>query len=232
MRPGSAGRPVAITMATCVDSHMNSIDPRQMRMLVRKPAGLFFISRSTPMRPRQTIARSAFGRKSRASGSIEPQDSSTFVTRDRSLRPRRYNYILFQGDAMNEALGDLVATGKGTGIAQARTPRRRWGTASAIGLLATGALVGTAAYRIVLKAQPAPALAAAGSRDAGAPSADAGAPPGGAGGGLLAQAPQESFAAVAKAVMPSVVNIASLKVTRTYEYSPFMLDPFFRDFFG
>src|SRR5438093_7825610 len=104
MRPGSAGRPVAITMATCVDSHMNSIEPRQMRMLVRKPAGLFFISRSTPMRPPQTIARSAFGRKSRASGSIEPQDSSTLVTPDRSHRSRRYNYILFQGDAMNVAL--------------------------------------------------------------------------------------------------------------------------------
>src|SRR2546426_4354268 len=128
-RPGSAGRPVAITMATCVDSHMNSIEPRQMRMLVRKPGGLFFISRSTPMRPPQTIARSAFGRKSRASGSIEPQDSSTLLTLDRSPRSRRYNYILFQGDAMNGALRDKVAP-------------------FTLLLLAAGALAGAAAYRV------------------------------------------------------------------------------------
>ena len=117
---------------------------------------------------------------------------------------------------MNGAFQDQVAAGAGTSIAQARTPRRRR-SAAAFALLAAGALVGALVCRLVLEAQPAPALAAADVRS---------------GGGLLARAPQESFAAVAKAVMPAVVNISSLKVTRTYEYSPFMLDPFFRDFFG
>jgi Do/DeqQ family serine protease len=32
--------------------------------------------------------------------------------------------------------------------------------------------------------------------------------------------------------MPAVVNISSLQVVTTYEYSPFMVDPFFRHFFG
>jgi Do/DeqQ family serine protease len=32
--------------------------------------------------------------------------------------------------------------------------------------------------------------------------------------------------------MPSVVNISSLQVITTYEYSPFLADPFFRHFFG
>jgi Do/DeqQ family serine protease len=47
-----------------------------------------------------------------------------------------------------------------------------------------------------------------------------------------ATTPQDGYAAVARAVMPAVVNISSLKVIRTYEYSPFLVDPFFRDFFG
>ena len=89
--------------------------------------------------------------------------------------------------------------------------------ASAVACVAAGVLVGAALHRILWQAQAAPALAETGAR---------------ADGGLLAQAPQDGFAAVAKAVMPAVVNISSLKVTRTYEYSPFMLDPFFRDFFG
>jgi Do/DeqQ family serine protease len=53
---------------------------------------------------------------------------------------------------------------------------------------------------------------------------------------VLAAAPptamREGYAEVAKAAMPAVVNISSLKVIRTYEYSPFLVDPFFRDFFG
>ncbi len=44
--------------------------------------------------------------------------------------------------------------------------------------------------------------------------------------------PQDGYAAVARAVTPAVVNISSLKVIRGYEYSPFLVDPFFRDFFG
>jgi len=46
------------------------------------------------------------------------------------------------------------------------------------------------------------------------------------------RASQDGYAAVARAVMPAVVNISSYKVIRTYQYSPFLVDPFFRDFFG
>jgi Do/DeqQ family serine protease len=53
-----------------------------------------------------------------------------------------------------------------------------------------------------------------------------------AGAGVPLQAAQDGYAAVAHAVMPAVVNISSLKVIRTYAYSPFLVDPFFRDFFG
>src|SRR6185295_1869389 len=51
-------------------------------------------------------------------------------------------------------------------------------------------------------------------------------------GGLPVRASQDGYAAVARAVMPAVVNISSYKVIRTYQYSPFLVDPFFRDFFG
>src|SRR5882672_4080901 len=101
IRPGSPGCPGRRLVATLADSHMKSIDPRQMRMLVRKPAGFFLISRSTPMRPPQAIARSAFGRKSITRGLIVCQDSSTFVLLLEDRSDRGYNYILFQRDAMN-----------------------------------------------------------------------------------------------------------------------------------
>jgi serine protease Do len=43
----------------------------------------------------------------------------------------------------------------------------------------------------------------------------------------------DGYAAVARAVMPAVVNISSLQVIQTYErYSPFFADPFFEQFFG
>ncbi|MBI4168948.1 MAG: Do family serine endopeptidase [Acidobacteria bacterium] len=45
-------------------------------------------------------------------------------------------------------------------------------------------------------------------------------------------ATSDGYAAVIRAVMPAVVNISSLQVVTTYEYSPFMVDPFFRHFFG
>ncbi len=44
--------------------------------------------------------------------------------------------------------------------------------------------------------------------------------------------PSEGYAAILRSVMPSVVNISSLQVVRTYESSPFAMDPFFRQFFG
>jgi Do/DeqQ family serine protease len=45
-------------------------------------------------------------------------------------------------------------------------------------------------------------------------------------------AASDGYAAVIRVVMPAVVNISSLQVITTYEYSPFMSDPFFRHFFG
>jgi len=41
-----------------------------------------------------------------------------------------------------------------------------------------------------------------------------------------------SFAEVIRQAMPSVVNISSIHVIQTYEYSPFLADPLFRQFFG
>jgi Do/DeqQ family serine protease len=50
---------------------------------------------------------------------------------------------------------------------------------------------------------------------------------------LTPPAAGEGYATVAHAVMPSVVNISSLQVIKTYErFSPFMADPFFQQFFG
>jgi serine protease Do len=57
--------------------------------------------------------------------------------------------------------------------------------------------------------------------------------PGTASAPIAPPAPGEGYASIAHAVMPSVVNISSLQVIKTYErYSPFMADPFFRQFFG
>ena len=99
-------------------------------------------------------------------------------------------------------------------------------------LLAAGVLLGVAIVSVAALERGAPAAASESGRAAGAgPSPGAAGAPA-AGGGALTQPRLDGFAAVARAVMPAVVNISSLKVTRTYEYSPFMLDPFFRDFFG
>jgi len=95
--------------------------------------------------------------------------------------------------------------------------------ATALALLAAGAFLGAALSAVV------PAGRAL-------PSAPTGSAPGGrtapAATGSPAAPSQDGYAAVARAVMPAVVNISSLKVIRTYEYSPFLVDPFFRDFFG
>jgi len=95
--------------------------------------------------------------------------------------------------------------------------------ATALALLAAGAFLGAALSAVVPSGRALPAAptgsapegrtAPAATRSPGAPS-------------------QDGYAAVARAVMPAVVNISSLKVIRTYEYSPFLVDPFFRDFFG
>ena len=116
--------------------------------------------------------------------------------------------------------------------------------APAIGLLVAGACLGAALLALVSTerrlryAAPGRDAAGSGIGDAGA---DASSPAGAGGpspapsrpaGAPLSRAPQDGYAAVARAAMPAVVNISSYKVIRTYEYSPFMLDPFFRDFFG
>ena len=95
--------------------------------------------------------------------------------------------------------------------------------ATALAFLAAGAFLGAALSAVVPSGR---AL----------PSAPTGSAPGGrtapAATGSPAAPSQDGYAAVARAVMPAVVNISSLKVIRTYEYSPFLVDPFFRDFFG
>jgi len=95
--------------------------------------------------------------------------------------------------------------------------------ATALALLATGAFLGAALSAVVPAGRAVPAAA----MDSGPAAGAAPASP------VVPAAPsQDGYAAVARAVMPAVVNISSLKVIRTYEYSPFLVDPFFRDFFG
>jgi Do/DeqQ family serine protease len=93
----------------------------------------------------------------------------------------------------------------------------------ALALLAAGALLGAGLSAVVPAGRALPPAVSRSEPAAGAVPAAAGVP---------ATPSQEGYAAVARAVMPAVVNISSLKVIRTYEYSPFLVDPFFRDFFG
>ena len=95
--------------------------------------------------------------------------------------------------------------------------------ATALALLATGAFLGAALSAVVPAGRAVPAAATESGPAAGTAPASPAAP---------AAPSQDGYAAVARAVMPAVVNISSLKVIRTYEYSPFLVDPFFRDFFG
>ena len=110
-------------------------------------------------------------------------------------------------------------------------------TAPAMSLLLAGACLGAALLALASAAfrhrdaagRPGPAAGAQASggdpRGSSGPRAPAlAAPP--------LPASQDGYAAVARAVMPAVVNISSYKVIRTYQYSPFLVDPFFRDFFG
>ena len=101
------------------------------------------------------------------------------------------------------------------GLERAQRGRHRRNPAPALGLVVAGALFGAAVVAVISGARgphaPAPAAFA---------------------GSSASRAAQDGYAAVARQAMPSVVNISSLKVIRTYEYSPFLVDPFFRDFFG
>jgi serine protease Do len=111
---------------------------------------------------------------------------------------------------------------------------------SAILLLAAGALGGAGGALVLTRSQraapekgavpegsvaaPASATGPASGRDAGPTSGPATVP----------LAPRgDGYSSIAKAVMPSVVNVSSVHVIRTYErYSPFVNDPFFQQFFG
>jgi Do/DeqQ family serine protease len=83
-----------------------------------------------------------------------------------------------------------------------------------------------------------PATGRGADRTAGAPPAAPG--PSGAGSAAGSAAPGvgnpaagDGYSAIAKNVMPAVVNISSVHVIQTYErYSPFAADPFFQQFFG
>ena len=44
--------------------------------------------------------------------------------------------------------------------------------------------------------------------------------------------PNEGFTAVVKEAMPAVVNISTTRVVKSQGQSPFMNDPFFKEFFG
>ncbi|HEU4402123.1 MAG TPA: Do family serine endopeptidase [Candidatus Polarisedimenticolia bacterium] len=99
------------------------------------------------------------------------------------------------------------------------------GGTAAVLLLAgaiTGAALATFAGRPARRDDPGlpPRLAAPGTGSPGGSPAVAGLAP-------------DGYAAIARAVMPAVVNISSLQVVQTYErYSPFFADPFFNEFFG
>jgi serine protease Do len=79
-------------------------------------------------------------------------------------------------------------------------------------------------------AAPATAASNAAGRGAGADRSGAGVAPAAAAPVL---ASGDGYSAIAKSVMPAVVNISSVHVIQTYErYSPFAADPFFQQFFG
>jgi Do/DeqQ family serine protease len=103
-------------------------------------------------------------------------------------------------------------------------------------ILAAGALAGAAIALLAGPRPPAgggPPTAAVPTAAAPASGAPAGAAPAGAGPSAAAGTAGDGYAAIARAVMPSVVNISSLQVVQTYErYSPFLADPFFEQFFG
>jgi Do/DeqQ family serine protease len=103
--------------------------------------------------------------------------------------------------------------------------------APVIGLLIAGACLGAGLLALVSTERRLRDAAAVRDTTGAGTASPAPASPLPAGGPAL-RAPQDGYAAVARAVMPAVVNISSFKVIRTYEYSPFLVDPFFRDFFG
>ncbi|HYV86508.1 MAG TPA: Do family serine endopeptidase [Patescibacteria group bacterium] len=97
----------------------------------------------------------------------------------------------------------------------------------ALGLLAGAALAFLAGRALLTRGAPGSATSTAPETGSETPSTGPATAP------ITPPAPGEGYAPIARAVMPSVVNISSLQVIKTYErYSPFMADPFFQQFFG
>jgi serine protease Do len=94
--------------------------------------------------------------------------------------------------------------------------------AALVAMLTLGLIAG-----FVLRAVASAGAAVAATKPAGA------SVPAGASIPITPPAAGEGYATIAQAVMPTVVNISSLQVIKTYErWSPFMADPFFQQFFG
>jgi Do/DeqQ family serine protease len=117
----------------------------------------------------------------------------------------------------------------------------RFGLVAGAGLVLAGALLGWVLTPLATRDHARPDAgpgAAAGLVGAGDGSPGPGGTATTAGGGPAAIAPPgragfaASYADVIKTAMPSVVNISSIHVVQTYEYSPFLADPLFRQFFG
>jgi Do/DeqQ family serine protease len=120
----------------------------------------------------------------------------------------------------------------GSSPAQSLLPIR---TATAILLLLAGAVASATALALAGRLAPtspvSPARSGASSSGV-APVASSPARPGSPVAAGSAGLSSEGYAAIVKQVMPAVVNISSLQVIQTYEQSPFLADPFFRQFFG
>jgi Do/DeqQ family serine protease len=118
----------------------------------------------------------------------------------------------------------------------------RIGLLAGAGLLAVGAVLGWLLAPHLSRERDRPiapragGIAAPGAQSGSAAPA-AGAGPAGTAGDPAGPAPGRagfvtSYADVIRVVMPVVVNIASVHVIQTYEYSPFLADPLFRQLFG
>jgi Do/DeqQ family serine protease len=102
-------------------------------------------------------------------------------------------------------------------------------------LILAGACAGAAVVLLWLPSATGGARSARGSGEAGTRAAVPATASNAAGRGAAAPvlASGDGYSAIAKSVMPAVVNISSVHVIQTYErYSPFAADPFFQQFFG
>jgi Do/DeqQ family serine protease len=102
-------------------------------------------------------------------------------------------------------------------------------------LLLAGAVLGALIVSLAQGSRALPAGAGSGApaRDPASPGTPApGSGPLAAADATAPGAATDGYAAIARRVMPAVVNIAAVQVVQQYEFSPFLADPFFREFFG